>query len=262
MKKYFVCADVHSFYEPLIEALNDAGFDENNPNHILISCGDLFDRGPDSKKVLDFFYKYMKLHRCRLVKGNHEELFMDIIHNGYFHKYDVSNGTIDTLIQLQTEPSDSRTTLNVYIQNYDKRFDELYSKMKNYIVIDKYVFVHGWWPCAVTKMSGISYSSPIKSSELKNKTEEEWSESRWDNGMADWHNGCTIKGKTVVCGHWHTSYAHVRDKYGWSISPNEGKRLEFADDADFSIYQNKGIIALDACTVYSKKINIFTFETK
>ena len=38
MKKYFVVADIHSFYDEFMKALNDAGFDINNEDHILISC--------------------------------------------------------------------------------------------------------------------------------------------------------------------------------------------------------------------------------
>ena len=46
-------------------------------------------------------------------------------------------------------------------------------------------------------------------------------------------------GKTIVCGHWHSSYGH---------SKFEGKRTEFGKDADFIPYAALGIIALDACT--------------
>ena len=46
MKKLFVVSDVHSFYNHLIKALNEKGFDKNNPDHWFVSCGDLLDRGP------------------------------------------------------------------------------------------------------------------------------------------------------------------------------------------------------------------------
>lgn len=41
MKKFFVVSDVHGFYDEMIEALNKAGFDKNNKDHVFISCGDL-----------------------------------------------------------------------------------------------------------------------------------------------------------------------------------------------------------------------------
>lgn len=60
------------------------------------------------------------------------------------------------------------------------------------------------------------------------------------------HDGVIIKGKTIVCGHWHCSYGHAR---------YERKCLEFSADADFSPYSAKGIIAIDACTAHSHKMN-------
>ena len=51
MHKFFCISDIHSFYEPMIEALNNAGFNPENPEHILVVCGDVFDRGPNSAKA-------------------------------------------------------------------------------------------------------------------------------------------------------------------------------------------------------------------
>ena len=52
--------------------------------------------------------------------------------------------------------------------------------------------------------------------------------------------------KTVVCGHFHCSYGHCH---------YENKGSEFGEDADFSPYIAPGIIAIDACTAYSRKMN-------
>ena len=61
----------------------------------------------------------------------------------------------------------------------------------------------------------------------------------------------TEAGKTIVCGHWHTSYGH---------SKFEGKGTEFGKDADFSPYIAPGIIALDACTARSGIVNYIVIE--
>ena len=50
----FAVSDVHGFYNEMIDALDKAGFDRNNPNHLLVSCGDNFDRGPDAVKVYEY----------------------------------------------------------------------------------------------------------------------------------------------------------------------------------------------------------------
>ena len=45
VKTCFVVADVHSFYDEMIAALDGAGFDPANPDHIFVCLGDLLDRG-------------------------------------------------------------------------------------------------------------------------------------------------------------------------------------------------------------------------
>ena len=42
------CADA------LKAALGEAGFDKDNPDHLLVVVGDLFDRGPSNREVLAF----------------------------------------------------------------------------------------------------------------------------------------------------------------------------------------------------------------
>lgn len=57
--------------------------------------------------------------------------------------------------------------------------------------------------------------------------------------------------KTIVCGHWHTSYGHARI---------EGVGSELGADADFSPCRAAGIIALDACTARSHRVNCVVIE--
>ena len=54
--KYFVSSDIHGFYDEWILALKNKGFDIKNPNHKIIICGDIFDRGRQPKKLLISFY--------------------------------------------------------------------------------------------------------------------------------------------------------------------------------------------------------------
>lgn len=51
--KYFCVSDIHGYYDQLIDALESAGFEPDNPNHLLIACGDHFDRGRQPREVLD-----------------------------------------------------------------------------------------------------------------------------------------------------------------------------------------------------------------
>ena len=55
-KKIFAVSDIHGEYEILIKGLKEAGFDEDNPEHLLVSVGDAFDRGGNVLAV----YEYLK----------------------------------------------------------------------------------------------------------------------------------------------------------------------------------------------------------
>ena len=52
--RYYVTADIHSFYTQMREALSDAGFFMDPEPHKLIILGDLFDRGKEAKEIQSF----------------------------------------------------------------------------------------------------------------------------------------------------------------------------------------------------------------
>lgn len=96
MKKYFVVSDVHSFYDKLMPALIEAGFDINNSEHIIISCGDCCDRGGSPRECLEFMLNLYDNGRAILVRGNHEDLMEQAIARHYFQSHDYRNGTAST----------------------------------------------------------------------------------------------------------------------------------------------------------------------
>ena len=79
MKKYFISSDIHSFLYVMEKELKKKGFDERNPEHILIICGDLFDRGKETVKCLNFVCKMLKQDRVICIGGNHEDLLMELL---------------------------------------------------------------------------------------------------------------------------------------------------------------------------------------
>lgn len=68
---------------------------------------------------------------------------------------------------------------------------------------------------------------------------------RWYNGIEASRQKVLVPRKTIVCGHWNASYGNAR----------KFRVPEFGEDANHSTYFAKGIIALDACTAISKKVN-------
>lgn len=245
--KYFAIADIHSFYNEMIEALTSAGFECDNPNHILISCGDLLDRGNQTKEVLKYINKLPK-ERKILIRGNHEDLLEACIERKEFYSNDLHNGTIKTIMALCGHDEDY-----IFRADYHPCFDKVkknrvlkkyLSCLQDYAEIDDYIFCHGWVP-------NPKYS-PSEDWRLG-----DWKHARWANGIQEWYMGRGIPSKTIVCGHWHTSWGHA-------ILRNKGTEWN-ADKkhptACFDIFQDEGIIALDACTAYSHKVNCFVFES-
>ena len=78
-----------------------------------------------------------------------------------------------------------------------------------------------------------------------------WKSARWINGIDAAHSGVIETNKTIICGHWHCSYGHAKI---------DGKGTEFGKDANFSPYKAKGVLAIDACTAVSKKVNVVVIE--
>ncbi len=245
MPKFFIMSDIHGFYDEMKLALDKAGFDPNNEEHWIITCGDHFDRGSKPAEVL----RYLKnTPRTILVKGNHEQLLMDCIDRGYWCDYDWHNGTAQTICDL----APSAPTFDIACGTAYWRVKDLIDLMVDYFETKNYIFVHSWVPL-ISKDGLPAYYARNRSFEFRDDWREasakEWEDSRWGNPFELAEQGL-LPDKTVVFGHFHTSYP--RSKY-------EGKP-EWGDDADFSIYQGSGYIGIDGCCAYSGKVNVLVIE--
>lgn len=222
-------------------ALQEKGFfDDDGPKKLII-CGDLFDRGSESEQLLNFILELMEKGEVILVRGNHEDLLLEFLDQLKKYKhiqcYHNDNGTVKTVRSL--------TGITNLRYHKDEVLDTMMNgpvmqkiipAMVNYFETNNYVFVHGWIPLGPN---------------WRNATTYEWSHARWANGMDHAHDAHIVPGKTVVCGHWHASYGHCNFEHNGP---------EFGVGADFSPYYADGIIAIDACTAYSGKVNCIVIE--
>ena len=255
--RYYVTADVHGYFDDLKKALAEQGYFADAEPHKLVICGDLYDRGKQASALQAFILDLMEKEEIILIRGNHEDLTLDLLqgwYDGSYLKYHHhSNGTIDTVCQLTGATPDNlryrpgvvekRLANNPYIQ-------EIIPSMKDYYETAHYIFVHGWIPCTAIKLSP-EHTEYVPIPEWRNADAARWSKARWINGMAAARAGITEARKTIVCGHWHCSFGHA--KY-------EGKGGEFDNDPDFSPYCAKGILAIDACTAVSGKVNCIVID--
>lgn len=259
--KYYVIADIHGFYTYMKDALKAAGFFEETEPHKLIVCGDLLDRGAEAERVVDFMIDLMEEDRLIYILGNHEELLIQCMQEisegntyeiacGMSHHY--SNMTWDTLLQIADMTGiqaleNDRELLHRVINS--PLYKKLLPSCVDYHETPNYVFVHGWIPCHA---EGPRYSAKYTYDPNWRDADEGWYYARWHNGMElACKHGILEPDKTIVCGHWHTSYGHAKI---------EGKGSERGADADFSPFYAKGIIALDACAAASGRLNCIVIE--
>lgn len=234
--KYFVVADIHGFYKPFIQALDNAGFDKNNPDHTLISLGDNFDRGTQSYEVFMFL---KELPRKILIKGNHEDILLSVIKRNGPSFTDVANGTDLTLISLagltpSDYISDSAELVKKVIKNTNIK-NWINNEFVNYFETNNYIFTHGWLP--------VNWR--------KNKSKDDWSRASWAHTEKEIFrfesgDGPELYGKKLVVGHWGSRF--LREKL----------LGEYTNDDSILYY--KDFIFMDATTADSNKINVLVIE--
>lgn len=273
-KKYFVISDVHSYYSPMQKALKEAGYDKENENHILICLGDIFDRGNDTLKMLDFFKSLPKERRI-LVRGNHELLLRDCYRRGFFYDYDESNGTARTMCHFCGFDPDFR--LKAYkkmlfdetgeaAEEYDRLWNEYFTKpfdckkteeviewiesddWVNFHEMGKYIFVHSWIPVSTSLGEEMKYyEKPLKG--WRKADDKKWEKAMWDCPWIHFLAGSLPRGKTIVCGHWHVQDFHTH--LGHEIDGYKNRNIYFSDH----------LIAIDACTAMEPhKCNVLVIE--
>src|SRR4051812_41106074 len=69
MSRHIIIGDIHGCYKELLELLDLVGATDED---IIVSVGDLVDRGPDSAAVLNFFRERCARGRAVVLMGNHE----------------------------------------------------------------------------------------------------------------------------------------------------------------------------------------------
>lgn len=275
-KKYFVVSDIHSFCSELKYSLRQAGFNKRDKNHILIVCGDVFDRGDETVEV----YKYLKSipkKRCILIKGNHESLYKELLTKSFPDRYDFSNGTVRAFCNIASIDEEKLSKYYWIEQgfatglDYDQIEEKLYStwnqiknivanheitkwldskQWRNYFELDKYIFVHSFIPTQVKDEWKEMHPYKLRSfcyeykSDWREASDDEWELATWgdpiDNFEYDLFKPEADNGKVLIVGHWHTS-----DFY---------KRLENIVTDTQEIYYSKNLIAIDGGVKYDPLI--------
>ena len=262
--KYFVISDTHSFYTETIKALNEKGYDQNNPDHTLILCGDAFDRGDESVKMFEWM-KSLPKDRFVYIKGNHEDLleecYRNIIEGRYIDFHHYSNGTVKTICDIISShelylPDSDCYNINNVKENVGKVLGFIKERCVDFFETKHYVFVHGWIPYQINP-----YLEYVYDKNWRHPAEYRLWDSRWKNGMEMCHyHNIRVPRKTTVCGHFHTSWArkNITGEIEEEFPENRfDKKLMYET---FKPYEEEGIIAIDSCVAYSGFVNCIVLE--
>lgn len=233
-KKLFVVSDIHGHCTLLREALDRAGFDRNDPAHLLICCGDYFDRGSENVEVLRFFEGLT--HRV-LLRGNHEDLLLKLLRTGRLQPHHYINGTLRTLENFfgkyAIDPADDTIDLSGRSRIVD-RLCEFIEGTVDYYETEDYVFVHGWVP-----------EKALTPQARQKAGREAWEKARWVKWTERYTGQSPLPDKTLVVGHMPTFYA--RSQEDWK--------------ANCDIFHGNGLIAVDAGTADTKRVNVLVIDT-
>jgi len=235
--KRFVISDPHGFYTETMAALERAGYDSNDPTHLLICLGDVFDRGTEQKPLLDFF---LSVENKVMIRGNHDARLAALLEGARFESYDKVNGTIKTLEGFFGRLATSKGSLRVGKEDETvAKIKRLLADMVDYYEWGDYIFTHGWLPVD-------DALPPVVLPDWRNASSEAWEDAQWAEWQQFYGKVALPEGKTLVCGHRSANLGHLFDP------------TRFADD--YTPFYGDHLIALDACTARSGVVNVLVLE--
>lgn len=249
--KYFIFSDAHGDYKALMKAVKEYGYQPENENHTLISCGDNFgraDTGEGSKGIYEYLTSEFHKNPPICLMGNHELILKNILLKRSLSVVDIQNGEHLTLYSFLGMKPDE-VELNPYAIDYVSKSsvtDWLLNR-PFYFETEHYIFLHGFLPFDWENTQFITQNLADVSKKL-------WEEACWSQtpAMIEVFKTYFPQGlyKWVVFGHWHAY--DLRIAFGSEI-----KR-----ENEDSIWQNEKLklIGLDNCTVLSHRIEMLVID--
>ena len=233
LKKIFAVSDIHGCADALKAALGEAGFDKDNPDHLLVVVGDLFDRGPSNREVLAFL---MTIKNKILIRGNHEDILYEVLKSGRVGDLQIINGAVNTVAEFFPYYCgggivDMREGLH---RQSRAMLTRLIDSMWDFFETDNYIFTHGW----LTEDAG--------ENDFRTAPAFKWHHARWSR----WYNFYPYfpipDGKALVVGHTPTVYARDFDATRGS--------------GNFSIFRGENMIAIDGAAVDTGRLNVLVVD--
>ena len=237
--RYFITSDIHSYYSVLKKELDKLGFDKEKDT--LITLGDNFDRGDESWKMYRFLYK---LPNVILVKGNHEDLLVELVERGYSESHDWHNKTSKTIYDIYKHYLEK----DEHIWSTDPiekiRETEFYRWITSNVWVDKVEF----------------NNLILTHATIPNELLPTWKDARWANPLIN-----RVNNKILICGHWFAYLA--KKEYNKDMDEDDEIALYHGINLPehklkyfYEPYIDKDLIMIDACTPLTKRCNVLIYD--
>lgn len=179
LPRTFVIGDIHGCAATLRRLIEEMLCPM--PADRIYLLGDLIDRGPDSKGVLDFIFELRERGlSVNSIRGNHEEMFLQVEDDHNYLGMWTANGGLATLASFQADgPGDIPQFYRDYL-----------GSLPLYILLDDFVIVH----------AGLNFviQNPFDDSDAML-----WTRSHFVNRHR-------IGGRRLICGHTPVSLTQLK----------------------------------------------------
>lgn len=269
--RYVFISDVHGQFDKMMIALDKANF--NPETDTLVTLGDLFDRGDNSKEVLEYV---MSLPNYIPIWGNHDYRLRQLI-LGFDHvqTYDKSNGipyTLKSFCNMDKIPS---IYLGIQILKSDNSYKDTYNKLWDYfdkcgwaIEFPDLIGVHAWLPFHTSYGATLKDDRYYLNKKWRTSKNNNWDEAVWANTKNMLMHGC-YPDKDMIVGHRHAW--RIAYMFGSSVvETDENGKIVKNPIINCSSYIHSfgknpsvNIIFIDGCSNYEKGgcVNAFVYES-
>lgn len=149
-ERVYAIGDIHGrldLFEALLAAIDTDDTDRSGAKVTLVLLGDLIDRGPDSAGVIARARELSQSGHVRILKGNHEEMFLDSFEDPEVLRHFLRYGGQETLLSYPLDRKAFHTAtmseltemMFEFVPEQDREFVDGFEDI---VRIGDYAFVH------------------------------------------------------------------------------------------------------------------------
>lgn len=210
--------DIHGCLESFKALLDKISYTSED---VLYLLGDYIDRGPDSKGVIDLIFELREEgNEIHCLRGNHEEMFLEIAEQPAGKRYEMYPGLAETLLSYETfHPAD-----------IPKEHLDFMRGLPYYLEVDGYLLVH----------AGLNFSIPDPLADL--------SAMLWERYWYTMINKEWLQGRIILHGHTPTIVDDILRMYAAL------DLLQFMVLDSGCVYDRRGLNQLAAFDMTNRKL--------